>query len=84
MVYFDNAATTFPKPNEVIRGSQTSAIKARRELEQNSISSNVVRAPSMSSEGCRFGVEVSLGAVPKAVSVLNRSGINYYNIVKPW
>lgn len=68
----------------IVTGSQTIAIKARRELEKNGISSNVVRAPSMSNEGCRFGVEVSLGDVPKAVSVLNRAGISYYNIIKPW
>lgn len=68
----------------IVTGSQTSAIKARRDLELNGIAANVVRVPSRSNEGCRFGVEVSLGALAKAVSALNSSDISYYNIIKPW
>lgn len=67
----------------IVTGSQTSAIKARRHLEKNGISSKVVRAPKNRGEGCRFGVETGLSFVPRAVHLLESEHINYSDIIKP-
>lgn len=66
----------------IVTGSQTSAIKAKQLLESRGIIAQVVRAPKYA-EGCRFGVEVLLSAVPRTVSLLSEARINYSEIVRP-
>lgn len=66
----------------IVTGSQTSAIKAKRLLEKSGIRARVVRPTSVSSDGCRFGVEILLSSVPTALSLLGEARIGYSDIIK--
>ena len=64
----------------IVIGSQTSAIKAVRLLENTGITVRIVRAPKVRSQGCRFGVEVSLRDLSFALSRLSSAHIDYSEI----
>ena len=66
----------------IVTGSQTSAIKAKQLLEKHGIMAQVARAPTYA-EGCRYGVEIPLSSVPRAISLLNKARINYAEIIRP-
>jgi hypothetical protein len=65
----------------IVTGSQTSAIKAKRHLENSGIIAQIVRAPKYA-EGCRFGIEILLSELPRAISLLHDARIEYTEIIK--
>ena len=65
----------------IVTGSQTSAIKAEHLLQNNGIAAQVVRAPKYT-EGCRFGVEITLAYLPRALAILSEARINYSEIAR--
>jgi hypothetical protein len=65
----------------IVTGSQTSAIKAKRHLENSGIIAQIVRAPKYA-EGCRFGIEILLSELPRAISLLGDARIEYTEIIK--
>lgn len=66
----------------IVTGSQTSAIKAKQLLEKHGIITQIVRAPNYT-EGCRYGVEIPLSSVPRAISLFGEARINYAEITRP-
>ena len=65
----------------IVTGSQTSAIKAKRHLEEGGVTAQVVRAPKYA-EGCRFGTEILLSDLPRAIALLGDARIEYTEIIK--
>ena len=66
----------------IVTGSQTSAIKAKRLLEKSGIRARVVRPLSVSKDGCKFGIEITMQELPYALSVLGEVRISYSDIIK--
>ena len=66
----------------IVTGSQTSAIKAKRLLEKSGIWARVVRPLSVSKDGCKFGIEITMQELPYALSVLGEARISYSDIIK--
>ena len=66
----------------IVTGSKTSAIKAKRLLENEGLVAQVVRAPKYA-EGCRFGIEILLADLPHTLSLLGEARIEYTEILNP-
>ncbi|MGN1095346.1 MAG: putative Se/S carrier-like protein [Eubacteriales bacterium] len=66
----------------IVTGSQTSALKAKRLLENSGIRARVVRPPSYSEDGCRYGIEINLINIPQALSLLGEARMSFLDIIK--
>lgn len=67
----------------IATSSVTYAIKGQNILSLNSISSRVIKLDAeQTKKGCAYGVEVDSSHLKNAISIFDRSGIPYSEIVK--